>query len=613
MRAAPRSRGDGGGFRVDAGESGPGFDCHDAASIYARCINTLTSPPPSRNDGIWLAFALVVALLTITFQMGSLPLIQPDEGRNAEVAREMKERGSWLVPTHNGQVYLDKPAFYFKAVALSLAAFGDTEFAARLPSVLFAFGTLGISWGFARARLGPRAAAIAVLVTATTPLFVIHARTIIFDIALTLFICGAIIAGHLAEASPGGPRRGWHLVAAIAAGLGTLVKGPVGFAVPALVLIVHHVVEGRPRAILRMLHPLNAAAFVAVVLPWFVGVSIAQPDFPHYGLVEETFNRFTTTKFHRTQPFHFYGWVVPATFLPWSLMLPGAILMGIRRQGSLGPVTRFSLVWILVVVGFFSLSKSKLPGYVMSIAIPWGWLVGRIIDRAIADPSGPERRLFRTGTLALASITLVATLVIGLFGDPILRTIRTNPDIDPARIRAVWLPLLGVTGLVGVLAALGWWRRRAAWSTIAFALFPMLAITLGSDVFLAVYDSRSARRMSLTMPRLPDGTELVFYNCMPVGLPFYLRRTGTLVTRDGGELASNYVKYSLAKRPERPPGIIDADRFPAWFNGLKSPAYVIVQRHDEPWLKELATRRGATLQAFYQGYLGALIPPKETL
>lgn len=573
----------------------------------------MTPTPPSRNDGIWLAFALVVALLTITFQMGSLPLIQPDEGRNAEVAREMKESGAWLVPTHNGQVYLDKPAFYFKAVALSLAALGDTEFAARLPSVLFAFGTLWISWLFARGRLGPRAAAISVLVTATTPLFVIHARTIIFDVALTLFVCGSVLSGHLAEASQRGPRRGWHLVAAIAAGLGTLVKGPVGFAVPALVLIVHHLVEGRPRAILRMLHPMNAAAFVAVVLPWFVGVSIAQPDFPHYGLVEETFNRFTTAKFHRTQPFYFYVWVVPATFLPWSLMLPGAVLLMLRRQRSLGPMTRFAIVWILVVVGFFSLSKSKLPGYVMSIAVPWGWLIGRIIDRAIADPSGPERRIVRTGTLALASITLVATLALGVFGEPILRTIRTNPDIDPGRIQAVWLPLLGVTGLVGFIASLGWWMRRPAWSAIAFAAFPMLAITMGSDVLMAVYDSRSARRMSMTMPRLPDDTEIVFYQCMPVGLPFYLRKTGTLVTRDGGELASNYVKYSLAQRPERPPGIVDVDRFTSWFNEVKTPVYVVVQRHDEPWLKELAARRGAMLQEFYQGYHGALILPKETL
>ena len=573
----------------------------------------MTSPPPSRNDGIWLAFALLVALLTITFQMGSLPLIQPDEGRNAEVAREMKVDGAWLVPTHNGQVYLDKPAFYFKAVALSLAAFGDTEFAARLPSALFAFGTLGISWLFARRRLNPRAAAIAVLVTATTPLFVIHARTVIFDIALTLFVCGAIITGYVAESEPGLPRRGWHLASAFCAGLGTLVKGPVGFAIPALVLIVHHLVEGRPRAILRIFQPLNAAVFVAVVLPWFAGLSIAQPDFPHYGLVEETFNRFTTVKFHRTQPFYFYAWVVPATFLPWSLMLPQAALMAVQRWRTLGPVHRFAILWSLVVVGFFSLSKSKLPGYVMSIAVPWGWLVGDMIDRAIADPTSPARRVVRNGMLALGLITVTAALAIVISGDSIMKLIRTNPDIDPGRIQAAWIPLLGMTGLVAVIATMAWWTRRTALGVVAFGIFPMLVVTLGSDVFLAVYDSRSARRMSQTMPRLPDGTEIVFYRCMPVGLPFYLGKTGTLVTQNGGELSSNYVKYSLARRQERPPGIIDQSQFPDWFGRLKTPVYMIVQRHDEPWLKDLATRRGSTLQGFYQGYFGALIPPKETL
>ena len=573
----------------------------------------MTSPQPSRNDGIWLAFALVVALLTITFQMGSLPLIQPDEGRNAEVAREMKERGAWLVPTHNGQVYLDKPAFYFKAVAVSLAAFGDTEFAARLPSVLFAFGTLGISWLFARRSLNPRAAAIAVLVTATTPLFIIHARTIIFDVALTLFVCGAIIAGHLAEAGPGRPCRGWHLVAALSAGLGTLVKGPVGFAVPALVLIVHHLVEGRPRAVLRMFHPLNAAAFVVVVLPWFIGLSIAQPDFPHYGLVEETFNRFTTVKFQRTQPFHFYAWVVPATFLPWSLLLPQAAPMALWRWRSLGPVPRFAIIWSLVVVGFFSLSKSKLPGYVMSIAVPWGWLIGATIDSAMTNPRGAARRVVRNATGALGGITLGASLAICFFGDAIVKMIRTNPDIDPARIQAAWLPLLVMTSTVASVAMAGWWLRKPAWGAAAFGLFPMLLVTLGGDVFLAVYDSRSARKMALTMPRFSDETQIVFYRCMPVGLPFYLGRTGTLVTKDGGELASNYVKYNLARHPERPPGIVDVDQFTVWFQQVRTPVYLVVQRHDEPWLKELASSRGATVQGFFQGYYGALIPPKEAL
>jgi hypothetical protein len=141
----------------------------------------------------------------------------------------------------------------------------------------------------------------------------------------------------------------------------------------------------------------------------------------------------------------------------------------------------------------------------------------------------------------------------------------------------------------------------------------MLVVTLGGDVFLAVYDSRSARKMALTMPRLSDETQIVFYRCMPVGLPFYLGRTGTLVTKDGSELASNYVKYTLANHPERPPGILEVDQFDAWFQQVRTPIYLIVQRHDEPWLKELASRRGASVQGFYQGYFGALIAPKEAL
>ena len=573
----------------------------------------MTSAPPSRNDGIWLAFALVVALLTITFQMGTLPLIQPDEGRNAEVAREMKELGAWLVPTHNGQVYLDKPAFFFKTVAASLAVFGDTEFAARLPSALFAFATLGISWLFARRHLNPRAAAIAILVTATTPLFIIHARTVIFDIALTLFVCGAIIAGHLAERNPGRPSRAWHLAATLCAGFGTLVKGPVGFAVPALVLIVHHLVEGRPKALLRMFHPLNAAVLLAVVLPWFVGLSIAQPDFPHYGLVEETLNRFTTVKFHRTQPFYFYLWVVPATFLPWSLMLPQAAILALGRWRSLGPVPRFAIVWSLVVVGFFSMSKSKLPGYVMSIAVPWGWLVGGIIDRALSNPGGASRRVLRNGALALGVVFGALLVALGVHGGDLIDRIRTNPDIDRTQLNAVLMPLMGIAALVSGMALVGWRRRRPAWCAVAFGILPALLILGGKGILLTLYESRSSRMMAKTLPPLPAGTEFVFYRCLPVGLPFYLRRTGTLVTEDGGELASNYVKYALKNSPKRPPGIVDLNHFDAWFAKIRTPVYLVVGRSDEPWLRKLATDRGSTVQGFYQGYFGALIPVKEAL
>ena len=210
----------------------------------------------------------------------SLPLIAPDEGRNAEVAREMKESGAWLVPTYNGVDYLDKPAFYFKAVALSLAAFGDNETAARLPSAAFGMALVALVFAFCRKVHGTRCGLLAVIVVATTPLFVMNARTVIFDIALAFFVCGAIFAGYLAEEAEGRARRNWYLLGAASAGLATLVKGPVGFLIPALVLLVFNRVEGRrgvvaavavaaePAGVLR-----HHAAVVCGALPRAPGLS----------------------------------------------------------------------------------------------------------------------------------------------------------------------------------------------------------------------------------------------------------------------------------------------------------------------------------------------------
>src|SRR5262245_32951606 len=173
-------------------------------------------------------FAGLVVLISLCFALGRLPLMQPDEARNAEVAREMKESGAWLVPTYNGVAYLDKPAFYFKSVALSLAAFGDTEAAARLPSAVFGVALALMTYAFCRRAYGSaRIACLAVIITATMPMYFAHARIVIFDMALAFFVCGAIFAGFLAEEAEGRSRRNWYLLAWASAGFATLVKGPV--------------------------------------------------------------------------------------------------------------------------------------------------------------------------------------------------------------------------------------------------------------------------------------------------------------------------------------------------------------------------------------------------
>jgi len=182
-----------------------------------------------------VVLAVFISTLTIFARLGQLPLRDPDEGRNSEVAREMQRSGAWLVPTYDGLAYLDKPAFYFKAVALSFSVFGSSEAAARLPSALSGFALLAMLFAFCRREYQPATAAIAVIIVATTPLFFAFARHVIFDMALAFLVCAAIFAGYLAEGAEGRRRKGWYLAGAAAAGFATLVKGPIGFLLPTLV------------------------------------------------------------------------------------------------------------------------------------------------------------------------------------------------------------------------------------------------------------------------------------------------------------------------------------------------------------------------------------------
>jgi len=283
---------------------------------------------------------------------------------------------------------------------------------------------------------------MAVIIIATMPLYVVLSRTVIFDIALAFFVSGAIFAGYRAEECEGKSRRNWYLLGALAAGFATLVKGPVGFLIPGLVLFVFHFVErlrefrnligelvagfvkllkgpvihvipsfmilvfchvgARCGLFKRFFAPLNLLVFFGVTLPWFIGLSLQHPDFPYYGLIEESFHRFTTTTFHRSQPFYFYALIVAGLFLPWSFILPEAGVAAWKRKSAMSSADRLCLVWSVVVVIFFSLSKSKLPGYILTATVASGILVARFFAQAMANPGGKAARIVGRAGITLA-------------------------------------------------------------------------------------------------------------------------------------------------------------------------------------------------------------------
>ena len=245
----------------------------------------------------------LLLLLTITgclffIGLGRLPLLEPDEGRNAEVAREMLADGSWITPHFDTLPYLDKPAIFFWMVAGSMRLFGLSEQAARLPSALMALGAALLVWLLAR-RMFPEVsvqtggsgnrssgspnALLAAIVWATCPLVIAFAREVILDMTLTFLLTTALVSFWFASSqSPGGAglRRLWANVILFGSmGLATFVKGPVGFVLPLLVIIVYQWSRGR---IAELGQPRWGLGIVSSCWSWRHGLSRSRSGTPRF-------------------------------------------------------------------------------------------------------------------------------------------------------------------------------------------------------------------------------------------------------------------------------------------------------------------------------------------
>ena len=558
----------------------------------------------------------VGVLVALFWGLGSYPLLQPDEGRNAEIGREMLESGRWLVPTYNGLPYLDKPAFFFKLVALSLGTIGESELAARLPSALFGLGTLGLVYAFCRRAYDARTAAMAVLVIATSPLFFAFARFVIFDMTLAFFVTAAILAAYQASASQGPARRRFYAVSAASVGAATLVKGPVGFIVPTLVLSVFHMGQGTRGWWREAFAWRNLLIFMLLVVPWFVGVSLQHPDFPYYGLVKESFERFTTDEFRRTAPFYYYLVVILLGLFPWSLLLPEAVVRAGRNWRSLGPVDRLFITWALVVVVFFSLSQSKLPGYILTAVIALGVLIGRTLGFAPTPRADALRAaVLRRGALSFALVAagLAAAAALPIAAPHWVAGLapRTARYLGALETPLAWLAVaLTLTALAALAAVAGRHRRLAL---VTFMIFPLVLVPILVAGMNPYVEHRSAKALMQRLPALPPNALVVCYHCYPNGWSFYSKRYVTVVTdKEGYELQSNYIRFALQRTDRWPDRMIRDAEFSRWLEALAVPAMILVKVGDSaPPLRALLSERGVAMIPVTDDFAGALLLPKE--
>lgn len=567
-----------------------------------------TSPSFSRY---WPLAALIFSIWATFFHLGDFPLLSPDEGRNAEVAREMKEAGTWLVPTYDGATYLDKPAFFFKSVALSLAALGDTEFAARLPSALSGLGILLMVLAFCRRAYGELTASLAMVIVASTPLFMAFSRIVIFDMMLALFVCAAIFSAYLAEEHEGKTRRNCYWMATLAAGFATLVKGPVGFLVPLLVMSAFHLASGRRAAIKRFFSPAHVLLFLAVVLPWFVGLSLACPDFPYYGIMKESIARFTTTEFRRTQPFYYYALIIAGCFFSWSVLLPESMRIAVRERARLGRPDRLFVIWALVVVVFFSLSQSKLPGYILTGVIALGVLVARLFAEAIEARNAAAQGIIMRACLglAIAACLLAIPLLILSFAPESLAkprwlTAETMQQFGPL------FPGISISlGVTAVLALMAYGIKSTRFALVAFLSISVLLLTVDFEIIPRHASLKSARSLLEKLPAdIPSNSEFACIGCMPHGLPFYLGQPVTVFTQDGNELTSNYVLFSLKSGKAWPERLVPHAHMQNYLTSRTHPTYLMARSDRRAELEAIAQKQSTRVDRLHGDFIGTLLP-----
>ena len=569
----------------------------------------------SSRAGMATCLAFGIAAYMIFMHLGLPPLVNPDEGRNASVGMGMMPWDHWFVPTYDGLAYLDKPSFFFKLVAFSVSIFGRTEFAARLPSALFAMGALVLVFKFCRREYDLRSAILAVIIVATSPLFLGFARYVIFDMTLAFFVSGAIFAGYLAEGEMGGARKRCYWLSAACMGAAMLVKGPVGFIVPMLVLTVFNMSGESKGAVQRLLSGKNILIVLAVFSPWFIGACIIHPDFLYYGVIRESFLRFTTNEFHRHAPFYLYPQLLLATTLFWSFLMPQGAWNLWKNRRSLSRADRLMIVWPIVVVLFFSVSQSKLPGYVLSAVLPLGILVARIFAEALENGVSSGASVVRRASVALFVIATVgAVFLIAYQIDPTIVKLKFKDQVLTSDILASMQPLIIVFLVMAIVAIAGVIKRDARISFLAFLIFPLIIPCVILPVYASGEAHRSDNALAMEIQSLAPGADIAAIQTFPPGLPFYSGGHVILFTEgNGNEIKSNYIPYYLATQKEWPEQIVPLDHFNQWFAHRKKPVFLITERDHLSQLKTFAAKHRLKIISLTNGEYSGLFAPQGGL
>ncbi|HET9642249.1 MAG TPA: glycosyltransferase family 39 protein [Burkholderiaceae bacterium] len=469
-----------------------------------------------------LVSSLAAVALLWFLPLDARHLFHADEGRYAEIAREMLVSGDWVTIRYNGLKYFEKPPLHLWMTTIAYKAFGVGDWQARLWVAISGFMGMLVSMLAAQRWFGARVAILTGLVLLAAPLWNIggHFNSLDMSVsgALACVLAFLLIAQH-PSASPSG-RRIWMHAAWGSMAVAVLTKGLIGIVLPGLALVVYTLVT-RDWALWRRLSIAGGAiVFALIAIPWFVLVSLRNPEFPQFFFIHEHFQRYTSSVHRRSAPVWYFVPVLFVGFLPWWGLARRTSSVVCEDSGRKGfrPLV-FLSAWAVTIFIFFSLSGSKLPGYVMPMLPALAMLAAVALDRLDGRPWGRQVNFM----LVLAAVAFVA--------GPLVGRMSAETANEAYRQYMHWI-IAGCGVAVAGLAAARWINTRGALlasiATASLSLHAATSLVIAGHGALDRPGSGIDLVPAINAVLKPD-TPIYFVRFFDHTLPFYLRRTVTPV------------------------------------------------------------------------------------
>jgi 4-amino-4-deoxy-L-arabinose transferase-like glycosyltransferase len=469
------------------------------------------------------------------FRLGSYPLSNPDEGRNAEVAREMLASGDWVTPRLNGVNYFEKPPLVYWVTAAFEHTFGLNEWSVRAVPALFAVLGVLMTYAAARALYDRVTGWLSAVVLGTCVLWFVIGHIPILDTAMSVFMSGTLFCFVLAVFEPAGPKRRWLFLGLYAcAALATLTKGLMGFLVTGAVMFLWLLVFNQWRRLLPLYLSTGVLLFLAIALPWHLLAAQRNETWVHRYILFEHFLRFLTPVASRPGPWYYFIPVIIGGLIPWTGFawppLAEAIRAGWARRGEHAK-TWFLLTWVFFIFLFFTGSKSKLAPYVLPVFPSLAVLVGAELGRIWRENAVHRARIglrvfsFLCGLLAVALILVVIRPALFRMGEAQALALRV-----PAALLAAILIVGGVAG--------PWLAARRGLRAAVVAIASLMALFYGVLEFAApALNKPGTKALALWVKAHAAPTDRVFH-CYDFyqDFTFYAERAVGVVGSNHAEL-----------------------------------------------------------------------------